>query len=289
MKRIKSTFLITILAFFLFSCDHDNNKPEMNIIFLHHSTGKVIWQGDRDNMVYNIIGRFSSRAAEILRPKGLLPSLIENYNKKNEINYSINEISFPKISPYGWKNYVYDYYNIWVKNAGETPFMEEPTLELLTKDYQVIIFKHCFPVSNIQEESDTPVIDSDIKTVGTYKMQYEALKEKLHEFADTKFILWTGAVQVEAAITEEEAIRAKEFFRWVIEEWDQPDDNIFLWDFYHLETEGGLFLKDEYAVSSSDSHPNRQFAGRVVNLLFARVIDVLENGGKGTKLTGERI
>ena len=97
MKRIKSSFLMAILAFFLFSCDPDNNKPEMKIIFLHHSTGEVIWQGDRDNMVYNIIGRISSRAAEILRPKGLLPSLIEKHNKQNEINYSINAISFPKI------------------------------------------------------------------------------------------------------------------------------------------------------------------------------------------------
>jgi hypothetical protein len=177
-------------------------------------------------------------------------------------------MEFPKAKPYGWNNYPFDYYNIWVKNAGDKAFMEEPTLETLTDANDVIIFKHCFPVSNIQEELDIPDIESDIKTIGNYKLQYEALKEKLQGFADTKFILWTGAVQVRSTITEEEAIRAKEFFRWVIEEWDQPEDNIFIWDFYQLETEGGLFFKDEYAVSSSDSHPNREFAGRVVNLLF---------------------
>jgi len=287
MKRIKSTFLITILAFFLFSCDHDNNKPEMNIIFLHHSTGKVIWQGDRDNMVYNIIGRFSSRAAEILRPKGLLPSLIENYNKKNEINYSINEISFPKISPYGWKNYVYDYYNIWVKNAGETPFMEEPTLELLTKDYQVIIFKHCFPVSNILPDSLSNDPNSEIKTLYNYKYQYTALKEKLAQFPQTKFILWTGAAQVKAAISEDEALRARQFFKWVKEEWDTPHDNIFIWDFHELQTEGGLYFIEEYARSPYDSHPNKEFAARACMLLFTRVIDVIENNGTGTLNTGE--
>ena len=49
--------------------------------------------------------------------------------------YFIEEKIFPKAEPYGWNNYPYDYYNIWVKNAGEQPFMEEPTLEILTKEY----------------------------------------------------------------------------------------------------------------------------------------------------------
>lgn len=31
-------------------------------------------------------------------------------------------------------------------------FMEEHTLEMLTREYQVIIFKHCFPVNKIAED-----------------------------------------------------------------------------------------------------------------------------------------
>jgi hypothetical protein len=198
-------------------------------------------------------------------------------------------MAFPKASPYGWVNYPYDYYNIWVKNAGNEPFMEEPTLEMLTKKYQVIIFKHCFPVSNIQPNLDSADINSDYKSLANYKLQYLALRDKLHEFPNTKFILFTGAVQVKAQIKEDEALRAHEFSKWVVEEWDLADDNIYLWDFYKLETEGGLYLKDNYAYSSNNSHPNGEFASKAVQLLFNRIVDVIDNNGLGTNLTGEKI
>jgi len=261
----------------------------MKIIFLHHSTGKVIWQGNKDNFAVNIAEKISSRVAEILRPKGQLPSLFKKFNKVNGTNYNINEISFPKNSPYGWKNYVYDYYNIWIRNAGDTPFMEEPTLEMLTKDYQVIIFKHCFPVSNILADSLSIDLNSEVKTLNNYKFQYALLKEKMLQFPDTKFIVWTGAAQVKSAITEDEAIRAKEFFKWIREEWDINNDNIYLWDFYELQTKGGLYFLEEYARSSTDSHPNKNFAGKACRLLFNRIIDVIENNGNGTKVTGDPI
>ncbi|MCD4723238.1 MAG: hypothetical protein K8R63_00240, partial [Bacteroidales bacterium] len=218
-----------------------------------------------------------------------LRQLFKEYNKENDTNYAIREKNFPKSSPYGWNNYPFDYYNIWVKNAGEEPFKEEPTLEMLTKDYQVIIFKHCFPVSNIQADLDSPDINSDIMTLSNYKLQYSALRDKLHEFPDTKFIIWTGAAEVEAVISEDEALRAKEFFGWVTDQWDLPGDNIYIWDLYSLQTEGGLYFKDEYAASPRDSHPNEEFAGRVVNLLFNRIIDVIDNNGNGTLLNGKEM
>lgn len=288
MSRIFS-ILLSFLAFFLFSCNQENKEPKMKIIFLHHSTGKVIWQGNKDNFAVNIAEKISSRVAEILRPKGQLPSLFKKFNKVNGTNYNINEISFPKNSPYGWKNYVYDYYNIWIRNAGDTPFMEEPTLEMLTKDYQVIIFKHCFPVSNILADSLSIDLNSEVKTLNNYKFQYALLKEKMLQFPDTKFIVWTGAAQVKSAITEDEAIRAKEFFKWIREEWDINNDNIYLWDFYELQTKGGLYFLEEYARSSTDSHPNKNFAGKACRLLFNRIIDVIENNGNGTKVTGDPI
>ncbi len=126
-----------------------------------------------------------------------------NYNKENNKNYLIKEIAFPKAAPYGWHNYPYDYYNIWVKHAGNEPYMEEPTLEILTRQYQVISFKHCFPVSNIQPDKDSADINSDYKSLANYKLQYAALRDKLHEFPDTKFIVWTGAALAKGAVSEE--------------------------------------------------------------------------------------
>jgi hypothetical protein len=217
-----------------------------------------------------------------------LPLLFEQHNKERHKDYRLEEATFPKSAPYGWHNYPYDYYNIWVKHAGLGPFMGEPTLEMLTQKYQVVIFKHCFPVSNIQADSRSPDISSDYKSLANYKLQYLALRDKLHGFPDTAFILFTGAAQVKSQIQEEEAKRAREFFEWVVHVWDLPGDNIFLWDLYQLQTEGGIYCNDSYARSAADSHPNGEFAARTVRLLFNRIVDIAEHKGASTKLTGER-
>jgi hypothetical protein len=262
---------------------------DMNIIYLHHSTGGIIWQGSNISIFTKAASKISPRLANIVSKKAKLPLLFDKYNEENNKNYLIKEQIFPKESPYGWHNFPYDYYNIWVKNAGDKPYMEEPTLELLTKQYQVIIFKHCFPVSNIKPDIDSADINSDYKSLSNYKLQYLALRDKLHEFPYTKFVLFTGAAQVKSNISEDDAFRAKEFFEWVKNEWDLPGDNIFLWDLYSLETEGGIYFKEDYTVATNNSHPNGEFADKVVQLLFNRIIDVIDNNGAGTKLNGEKM
>ena len=261
----------------------------MNIIFLHHSTGGIIWQGAKPSVFARAARKVSPGLADIVGQKAKLPSLFDRYNEARGKNYIIKDMIFPKASPYGWHNYPYDYYNIWVKNAGDTPYMEEPTLEILTKNYQVIIFKHCYPVCNIGTENGDAEINSDYRSISNYKLQYLALREKLLEFPATKFIIFTGAAQARSNIQEDSARRAREFFKWVVEEWDLPGDNIYIWDLYSLETEGGLYLRDEYAISAGDSHPNDEFAAKASELLFSRIIDVIENDGIGTNLAGERI
>jgi hypothetical protein len=266
-------------------------ENEVNIVFLHHSTGLNIWLGGEESLLVKLTRKLSNRLSHFVvkYTKSQLPELFNNYNSSYKVKYNIEELTFPKSSPYGWKNYPYDYYNIWVKNAGEDLYKKEPTLEILTKRYQIIIFKHCFPVSNIQTDEGTGDIDSEKKTISNYKLQYQALKNKLHDFPDTKFILFTGAAQTKSKITEEQAHRAREFFNWVLYEWDLPNDNIFIWDLYTLQTEGNLYLNNSYAVSASDPHPNKEFAGRVVKLLFNRIIDVAENNGNNTLVSGEKI
>lgn len=93
---------------------------------------------------------------------------LNKYNKKNKINYFIYELTFPKALQYGWKDYPFDYYNIWGKNAGESSYKGEPTLEMLTKEYDIIIFKHYFTVSHILEDTGAPDINSDIKRIVNY-------------------------------------------------------------------------------------------------------------------------
>lgn len=233
------------------------------VLFLHHSTGKCIWLGKTNRYVNKLTGK-----GDVLR-------YFRDYNRKNGTDIHIEESIFPKKFPYGWKNYPYDYYNIWVKNAGDKPYLEEPTLEILTKKYDVIIFKHCYPVSRILEDTGAADIDSDIRRLENYKLQYNALKRKMHEFPENRFIVWTPAVMTNQQLHDDEAGRTLEFCRWIKEEWDEKGDNIFIWDFYNYETEGGLYLSEKNAESAANSHPNKNFAARVSPLFSKFVIDVV--------------
>ncbi|MFZ5802042.1 MAG: hypothetical protein ACOY3K_02870 [Candidatus Omnitrophota bacterium] len=234
---------------------------EVRMVLLHHSTGENVWNGG--------VGEWFT-----------------GYNEREGKNYQITERAFPKDSPYGWENYPYDYWNLWVRHAGMKPFKEEPTLELLTRDYDVIVWKHCFPVSDIEEDTGSPDIGSAEKRIENYKLQYEALKEKMRQFPAQRFVVWTGAAQVKSSTTPEQAARAKAFFEWVRSEWDEKGDNIYVWDFRELETEGGLYVKPAYAAGREDSHPNETFSRRVAPLLAQRIVSVIQGTGDETDIKG---
>jgi hypothetical protein len=292
INPIKSSQILAVFIILLmYTCACSNNDKEdesaVKIIFLHHSTGEVIWNGKPLSLVKKALSKISDNIKDAFPPKAKMLSQFSEYNKKTGKNYFITEQDFPKAKPYGWNNNPYDYYNIWVYNQGDDYYMEEPTLELLTQKYDVIIFKHCYPVCNIQPDKDTADINSYYKSLSNYKLQYLALREKMHDYPETKFIVFTGASQVKSNASLEEAQRAREFFNWVTAEWDLPDDNLFIWDLYNIETEGGLFLKEEYATSPNDPHPNKLLASKANKLLFDRIIDVIETNGQLTNLKGE--
>ncbi|MBF0566709.1 MAG: hypothetical protein HQK89_15900 [Nitrospirae bacterium] len=229
----------------------DNRKA--SIIFLHHSTGQQIWNGG-------------------------VAQWFQSYNAQNGTDYRITEMAYPN-NPYPWENYPYDFWNIWVNHAGNVPFEGQVTLESLTKQYDVIVFKHCFPVSAVLPDTGRPDIHSKEKRVENYKLQYESLKRKLHEFPNTKFIIWTGAALLQSQTNNESAMRAKAFFEWVKNDWDDKGDNIYIWDFREMETGGGLYLRDDYAGRPGDSHPGRELSKRLAPLFGRRVVNVIQ--GKG--------
>lgn len=247
----------------------------MKILFLHHSTGQNIWDGG-------------------------IPEWFEKYNLDNSTDYHIEENFFPKESPYGWNNYPYDYWNIWVEHGGVEPFMEESTLEILTPRFDVIVLKHCFPVSDILEDTGNPDITSSEKRLENYMLQYYALRDKMRLFPGTKFVVWTATPRVEItswkaklsaflkgrSAQKDNAERARSFAEWVRNEWDEPGDNIFIWDFFELGTEGGIYLKADYAQAPGNSHPAAEYSKMVAPYLCRRIVDVIEGRGDETDVTG---
>jgi hypothetical protein len=271
MKKLLFTLTFG-LVFMMTSCNKPvtnltYEKPDKRVLFLHHSTGMNIWYGDLDRKQ-----RFYLR-----KKTCMVPRLMKEYNDKTGRKISLKEMYFPSGKQYPWKNYPYDYYNIWVKNAGVNPYMEEPTLEILTKEYDIIIFKHCFPVSKISEDDQKPDINSDVKTLANYKLQYLALRDKLKEFPQIRFLVWTGAALAEQETNEAEAMRMREFYNWVRDTWKLAGDNIDLFDFREIETEGGLYLKNEYAVDPiADSHPNMNISVKAAKIFVEKIIEVAD-------------
>lgn len=260
-------FLATLTVLLTMKGSNKPQESEYRILFLHHSTGEVIFNAGKTP---SLIER------KLFKSHSFVKQWFNDYNKSNHSNYTIEDQYFPKNQPYGWNNYPYDYYNIWVKNAGDQPYLDEPTLEILTRKYNLIIFKHCYPVGDIAADSNQPDINSPVKSLENYKLQYQALKQKMLGFPHTKFLAWTGAARVELATTKEQAERSKAFFDWVRNEWDSPGDNIFVWDFYGLETEGNLFLKTGNASAPDNSHPGAAFAQKAAPLFCQRIIEVIE-------------
>lgn len=226
---------------------------DASVVFLHHSTGGVVWGGG-------------------------VPAWFAAYDAAHAKSYTITESAYPS-GQYPWENYPYDYWNLWVNHAGTT-WLGQPTLESLAAQYDVIVFKHCFPVSGIGPDTGTPDVTSSAKTLENYRAQYAALKTRLHAFPNQRFIVWTGAALRQQDTTPEQAQRAKQFFDWVRTAWDQPGDNIYVWDFFGLETDGGIYLTPGNA--SGDSHPNAAFALQVAPLFAQRVVDVIQGFGDST-------
>ncbi|MBI4913768.1 MAG: hypothetical protein HY823_13620 [Acidobacteria bacterium] len=230
------------------------------ILLLHHSTGGVIWNGG-------------------------LPAWFAAHNAAHGTAYQVSERSYPD-APYPWQNDPYDYWNLWVNPSGPADPARPGVhpLGTLAAAYDVIVFKHCFPVSDVEADTGSPDAASSVRRAENYKLQYAALKARLRQFPATRFVLWTGAARIQSETTAARAQRAADFFAWVKTQWDEPGDNIWLWDFRELETEGGLYLKG--ANSAGDSHPGAAFAQRVAPYLGQRLVNVIEGRGDTTRLDG---
>jgi hypothetical protein len=253
------------------------------IVFLHHSTGEAVWRGG-------------------------LPRFIRDWNRAHGTSYELTELTYPACAGahtrlrrhlparlfnalfkdhYPWSNYPYDYWNLWVRHGGSMRDRGELNLADLARDNQMIVFKHCFPVSAVRADDGAPDLASPVRTLANYRLQYEALKARMHQYPQVKFLVWTGPPLLEGVTSPDAAARAREFADWLKGTWEEPGDNIFLWDYRQLATDGGLYLHPERGTGPADSHPSPGFAAKVAPLLGRRIVDVIEGRGDSGSCTGE--
>jgi hypothetical protein len=231
-------------------------------IFLHHSTGGDVWGGG-------------------------VPASLAAKNAALETSYAVTERGYPD-TPWPWANYPADYYRLWVGTSGNATNPNIYNLETLAANYDLIVWKHCYPVMEIGPDSGAPD-PVGAQTLANYKAAYEALKTKMRSFPGNRFIVWTGAVELSNGSNADEATRLREFRNWVINTWDEPGDNVFVFDFWLLETgaESALYLDPAKAAGGgTDNHPSSDFCLVAAPLFAERIMDVMQGRGDLDPLTG---
>jgi len=265
-------------------------KGTVRIAYLHHSTGEAVWQGGARGRLFRIWERATPGWANSWVSKvypSSVPGIIANWNAANGTDYRIAHLTYPATtSGYPWENYPYDYWNLWVAHAGDQHDRGEMNLDDLARDYDVIVFKHCFPVSGIMPQSGEPDVKLKDKTIGNYMLQYEALKRRLHQFPTKRFIVWTGPVLAQSATDAAQAQRARQFFDWVRTTWDEKGDNIYLWDFYSIAADANGYLAARHESAPGNSHPGADLSRIAAALVGRRIVDVIEGRGDSGAITG---
>lgn len=138
----------------------------------------------------------------------------------------------------------------------------------LVAEYDVIIMKHCFPASDILEDTGMAEPSSMRQSLENYKTVYRQLRAKFDMHPDNLFVIWTlpprhRLFTPSEGDKDENAARATAFSNWLKGQYlteGVSHPNIRVWDFRGLVTEPDTnFLKYEYELSHQrpDSHPNR--------------------------------
>jgi len=149
---------------------------------------------------------------------------------------------------------------------------------------EVIMFKSCFPNSNLRGNPDDPPTTgvnplvgqpatSDYHTVGNAKGIYNDLLAYFTTRQDRLFVVVTAPPQAEQRTSAAQAANARAFNNWLVHEWldNYPYDNVAVFDFFNVLTDPGSHHRynadriehvvsgtpyGAYTRSSTDSHPN---------------------------------
>jgi hypothetical protein len=138
---------------------------------------------------------------------------------------------------------------------------------------RIIMFKSCFPNSDLGGNPDDSPSDDEWFTVGHAKFVYNQLLTYFASRPDKLFVAITPPPLIDTTHAE----NAREFSRWLVEDWlnenNYTTNNVFVWDFHNVLTHpdnhhrvlngsveytihhgnGGL-----YYDSNGDDHPNAE-------------------------------
>lgn len=130
--------------------------------------------------------------------------------------------------------------------------------------YDVIVFKSCFPVS---------IIESD-EQLAEYKSYYLSIRERMDQYPHKIFIVVTQPPEIPADTDSQAAARARAFTNWLAsDEYLSGHHNVFVFNFFNLLANPSTnMLRAEYQTDPSDAHPN-ELANQTIAPLFVAFVD----------------
>jgi hypothetical protein len=240
-RTIAAALLLATLFLMSLSGAAAQDDP-IRIIFMHHSTGAgLIWQGGaREGL--------TERGYEFWDHGYNDEGLTDATGEKLGLNW---DVPGDNTDPDGW-------YAIFNQPVGDPP---DNTFSHML-EYDVIIFKSCFPSSDIQSEEQFE----------TYRDYYLSIRDVIDEHPDKLFIPFTTPPLVPNATTPENAARARRWSEYLTsDEYLDGHPNIVVFDIFGLLADEDGFLREDYRVDEWDSHPNDIANGELGAALVERV------------------
>jgi len=239
------------------SADTTPPAEPVKLIFIHHSVGEN-WLSDENGGLARALSEnnyFVSDTYYGWGPDGIgdrtdivdWPEWFLGDNRDTYLNAVYSESQDDAAG--------YDYYNRPMADPGG--------------ENRIIIFKSCYPNSNLAGSPSDPVSDGPDMTVGGAKYVYTRLLEYFEQHPEKLFIAMTPPPE----LAPEHAASAEAFSRWMTEEWlsSYPGTNVGVFDLHtvlsspdnHHTAEGDTIVYETghgntLAYPTEDPHPSQE-------------------------------
>jgi hypothetical protein len=164
---------------------------------------------------------------------------------------------------------------------------------------QIVMFKSCYPNSNLAGNPNDPPTPGTTLTVGTAKYTYNQILGYFGAHPEKLFIVITAPPELDPTY----ANNARAFNTWLVEDWlsenSYPHKNVAVWDFYNVLTDpnnhhryrnGAVEYINHHGTntlyydSSGDAHPNT-IGSRKATTEFIPMLNYYYNRWKSSVMT----
>lgn len=288
-KNILLIASIAITLLLIQICIADTKPPVMpvKLIFIHHSVGEN-WLADENGGLgksllennYFVSDTYYGWGPGNIGDRTDIPDWIEWFSGPQSSTYIKALYSESKGNAAG-----YDYYGRQAKDPGG--------------ENEIVIFKSCFPNSELGGNPDDPAGDGADMTVSGAKYVYNQILPYFSQHPEKLFI----AITPPPSLSPEHAAQAEAFSRWLTTEWlsEYKGNNIGVFDLHavlsspenHHTAEGSeiVYSTDHgntLAYPTEDAHPSA-IGNRKATKEFVPLLNYYYNrwksGQKGTDLT----